>query len=82
MFNVLSAFVFLAGHASLISHLVMYFPDVMRRLFKKNPGFEDDVKWALRFTTNARLVNEEKTAEILKLVSVIREGHLGFNDIA
>ncbi|ODM97446.1 hypothetical protein Ocin01_09231 [Orchesella cincta] len=61
------AFVFLAGHASLISHLVMYFPDIMSRLFKKNPEFETNAKWIIRFTADAKLVNEEKTAEILNL---------------
>lgn len=64
-----TAFVFLSGHASLVSHLVMYFPDIMRRLFKKNPDFEDNAKWAIRYTAEGRLVNEEKTLEILNLVS-------------
>jgi len=48
----------------------MYFPDIMSRLFKKNPEFETNAKWIIRFTADAKLVNEEKTAEIISLVSL------------
>lgn len=51
----------------------MYFPDVMKRLFKKNPDFEDNAKWAIRYTAEAGLVNEEKTLEILSLVCYVNK---------
>jgi len=61
-------FIFLAGHSSLMSHFVLYFPDIMKQLLIKNPTFDSNVRWAIEFTVQAKLIKEDKLAKPFNLV--------------
>jgi len=60
-------FIFLAGHATLMCHFILYFPDVMKQLLVRNPTFEINVKWAIEFTDQAHLVKDENVLKSLNL---------------
>ncbi|XP_021953834.1 uncharacterized protein LOC110850658 isoform X1 [Folsomia candida] len=60
-------FIFLAGHSTLMCNFVIYFPDIMKQLLIRNPTFDANVKWAIQFVVQAKLIKEEKLAKPFNL---------------
>lgn len=52
-------------------NFVIYFPDIMKQLLIRNPTFDANVKWAIQFVVQAKLIKEEKLAKPFNLVNYV-----------
>ena len=60
----------MTSHAALVSNAVLYFPDVMNGIMKKNPEFGDNVKWTLEFCSEMDIINDPTLQKLFHLVSI------------
>jgi len=61
------AFVLLVSHAGMMGNLVLYFPDIMGILMKKNPYFETNLKWTIKFTVDNKLTQDKTHLQLFNL---------------
>jgi hypothetical protein len=56
------------SQAGLVANSILYFPDIMHSLVKKNPGFESNFKWVIEFSSQANLTQEKNHLKLFDLV--------------
>jgi hypothetical protein len=61
-------FILLISHTALVGNAVLYFPDIMSIILKKNPEFESNFRWIMEFTSRSNIINDQALLKLYHLV--------------